>query len=326
MKEKKARIIYPLLLSALATLFASYLILRELEWEEHVSIRKGVCLFTSGLLFFPCLFLALNNIQIHTHKGRKFIRSFKLRYSDVYDISNKLVSAVQAVFCCLTGLTSIQYSCTRNILKTSHYISEAYAWFGAAYFFYDVWSMYKVWSAKVTQQKLEGVKNQILLKTMRLTAYLTQNFMIVFHHVFIGCFGFLVITYLRGGLGDCFFGYIYLMEFSTPFVSFRGILSKIGLKKSRWYVVNGLAMLITFFIFRVAMFPYVVNLFAQSINVDFFTAVKKLPKNCLISISLLLFPQIYWFLLMANGAVHVLCIKEKSEKLAENNNLKKKTR
>lgn len=42
------------------------------------------------------------------------------------------------------------------------------------------------------------------------------------------------LQYLRGGLGDCFFGYIYLMEASTPFVSLRGILSKIGLKNSKW--------------------------------------------------------------------------------------------
>lgn len=41
------------------------------------------------------------------------------------------------------------------------------------------------------------------------------------------------------------------------------------------YVVNGLAMLMTFFIFRVAMFPYVINLFAHSINVDFFTVSEK---------------------------------------------------
>lgn len=37
------------------------------------------------------------------------------------------------------------------------------------------------------------------------------------------------------------------------------------------YIVNGLMMLATFFMFRVAMFPYVVNIFAQTLDVDFFT-------------------------------------------------------
>lgn len=61
------------------------------------------------------------------------------------------------------------------------------------------------------------------------------------------------------------------MEASTPFVSLRGILAKMGLKQSKWYIVNGLVMLATFFVFRVAMFPYVINLFAKAIGVDFFT-------------------------------------------------------
>ncbi|XP_066149287.1 TLC domain-containing protein 3A isoform X1 [Euwallacea fornicatus] len=328
-EAKRASIIYPLLLLAVAALFVPYFILRELEWEEHVSISKGFCLFASGLLFFPSLFLVLNNVQLHTQTGRKFVKSCKLCHSEVYDISNKCVSAVQALFCCFTGLTSVQYSCSRDVLRTSHYVSEAYAWFGAAYFFYDLWSMYTVWSAKfeqMSQPQMNGAQNKILLKAMRVTAYLSSNFLMVFHHVFIGCFGFLVITYLRGGLGDCFFGFVYLMEASTPFVSLRGILTKLGLKNSKWYVANGLAMLSTFFIFRVAMFPYVINLFAQAIQVDFFTAVKRLPRNCLISISLLLFPQIYWFLLMLKGATKLLFSKNGCDKLTNNNNLRKKTR
>ncbi|KAL1501441.1 hypothetical protein ABEB36_006759 [Hypothenemus hampei] len=256
------------------------------------------------------------------------MRYYKLSYSDVFDISNKCVSSVQALFCCLTGLTSLQYSCPRDILRTSHYISEAYAWFGAAYFLYDIWSMYKVWSISMSQEEMRGFFNWIFLKTMRLMAYLTHNFMIVFHHIFIGGFGFLVITHLRGGLGDCFFGFIYLMEASTPFVSIRAILSKIGLKNSKWYVANGLVMLATFFIFRVAMFPYVINMFAQAKQVGFVTAVKLLPKNCLISIGLLLFPQIYWFALMLNGAAKVLLGKQDTSRrvLSNNNNLKKKLR
>lgn len=305
-EAKKASVIYPLFVLVLCSLTVTYLILRDLDWEEHISIRRGLWLFGSGLLFFPALFIILNNFQFHTHEGRKFIRAYKLSHSDVFDISNKCVSAVQALFCCLTGLTCVRYSCSRDILRTSHYISEAYGWFGAAYFFYDTWSMYRVWSAKMTQPQMNGIKNKIILKTARITAYLSSNFMIVFHHIFIGCFGFLVITYLRGGLGDCFFGYIYLMEVSTPFVSLRGILSKLALKTSKWYISNGLVMLGTFFVFRVAMFPYVINLFAQSIQVDFITALTKLPRNCLISISLLLFPQIYWFFLMVKGATEIL--------------------
>lgn len=72
------------------------------------------------------------------------------------------------------------------MLKTSHYISEGYAWFGAAYFLYDIWSMYKIFSAKQDDHFSNGANIFV--------EYLQKNFVIVGHHLFIGCFGFLVIT------------------------------------------------------------------------------------------------------------------------------------
>lgn len=170
------------------------------------------------------------------------------------------------------------------MLKTSHYISEAYAWFGAAYFLYDIWSMYVVHVSALVVVKKNG-------RISKFCDYLIKNPIIVVHHVFIGGFGFLFITvshvgekqqtnatgnvfcflqYLRGGLGDCFFGFVYLMEASTPFVSLRGVLSKIGLKTSKIYVVNGLLMLLVFFLCRVAMFPYVIYLYAKSAGLGYF--------------------------------------------------------
>ncbi|KAJ8972106.1 hypothetical protein NQ314_000332 [Rhamnusium bicolor] len=265
-EQKKAGSIIPLLLLAFFSVVVSILTVNNLEWESRISIKRGLILFFSGLVFFPSLYLAMNCIFLHTNSGRKIVKTYKLSYSDVFDISNKQVSAVQALFGCITGLTSVCYSCSRNILKTSHYITEAYAWFGAAYFFYDIWSMYK---------------------------------------------------HLRGGLGDCFFGFVYLMEASTPFVSLRGILSKIGMKNSSIYVINGLVMLAVFFLCRIAMFPYVMYMYAQTIKMDFISAVYTLPRSCLISIAILLLPQMYWFLLMVNGATKVL-----KKSVSNNNNLK----
>lgn len=57
-----------------------------------------------------------------------------------------------------------------------------------------------------------------------------------------------------------------MMEFSTPFVSLRGILSTMRLKDSKAYVINGLAMLVTFFIFRVMMWPYVYYWYSGTVN------------------------------------------------------------
>lgn len=69
--------------------------------------------------------------------------------------------------------------------------------------------------------------------------------------------------YLRGELGDCTFGFVYLMELSTPFVSLRGILARLRLKQARLYLANGLLMLATFFVCRVASLPYVCLLYSR---------------------------------------------------------------
>lgn len=56
----------------------------------------------------------------------------------------RIVSSVQAILSCVAGTVVCAWSCTRDFIRSSHYMSEAYAWFGAAYFFYDIWSMYCV--------------------------------------------------------------------------------------------------------------------------------------------------------------------------------------
>ncbi|XP_019869258.2 TLC domain-containing protein 3A [Aethina tumida] len=296
--------------AACGSLLLSVAVVHDLHWETHISIVRGTALFLLGLVFFTCSYYAIKIAFEATKSGRRVAKTYNLQEADIMEISNKQVSAVQALFCCMTGATCSWYSCRRNMMKTSHYISEAYAWFGAAYFFYDIWSMYKVHRAKVAQKPEMNGNGNAVVKTeslvSKITSYLRKNGVIVFHHLFIGMFGFLVITHLRGGFGDCFFGFVYLMEASTPFVSVRGILSKIGLKDSSLYVYNGIIMLITFFICRVAMFPYVIYVYGQAAGLDFISAIKSLPRGCLTGIAILLLPQIYWFWLMIRGAVKIM--------------------
>ncbi|CAH1997942.1 unnamed protein product [Acanthoscelides obtectus] len=315
-EHRKVRDIYIYLPLAILALLGSILTVRDLEWDSHISTGRGIILFFCGLVFFTSLYLALNVLFLHTPQGRRISKIYKLTYGDVIDISNKEVSAVQALFCCITGVTCVCYSCNRNALRSSHYISEAYGWFGAAYFLYDIWSMYMVFAATHVQTDTgsNSYFDKVVRKAFMILAYLKHNAMIVGHHIFIGGFGFLVITSLRGDFGDCFFGFVYLMEASTPFVSLRGILSKIGMKNHPVYVMNGLIMLVVFFICRIAMFPYTIYVYSRTIGTDFISAIQTLPKGCLVSILILLIPQIYWFHLMLIGATKVI------KKSASNNN------
>ncbi|XP_063220215.1 TLC domain-containing protein 3A [Bacillus rossius redtenbacheri] len=268
--------------------------------EDRISVARGSWLALLGLVFFVSLYDLLNYVALRTRAGNIFRKKYELTLFEVLDISNKTVSAVQAVLSCLTGSVVCIWSCTRNFLRSSHFMSEAYAWFGAAYFFYDIWSMYQVHTSSFSSSHSIQTRRMSKVKD-----YIVKQPMILLHHIFIGSFGFLVIVYLRGGLGDCVFGFVYLMELSTPFVSFRGILSRLKMKASTLYFVNGLVMLVTFFFCRVMMFPYVCYLYSQVVGLPFFEAVWLLPSSCKIGIGVLMLPQIYWFLLMLNGAFKV---------------------
>ncbi|KAM8718443.1 hypothetical protein ACLKA7_001624 [Drosophila subpalustris] len=141
--------------------------------------------------------------------------------------------------------------------------------------------------------------------------YVLTHPVMMIHHIFIGTFGLLVVTYIRGG-GHCIYSYMFMMEFSTPFVSLRSILSTMKLKDCRLYIVNGLAMLGTFFVCRVCMWPYVMWRYSLAIDAaSMWSAMLGLPRGCLISIAILFLPQLYWFYLMFMGALKVFLPKRR---------------
>lgn len=135
--------------------------------------------------------------------------------------------------------------------------------------------------------------------------YIKITKLMVFHHMFIGSYGLIVISSWRGGLGDCVFSFMFLMEFSTPFVSFRSILSILKLKKTKLFFINGLLMLITFTIFRILMLPALLFHYSTVIKQTFVQALINLPLGCKLSIVALFLPQFYWFNLIIRVAMRV---------------------
>lgn len=135
--------------------------------------------------------------------------------------------------------------------------------------------------------------------------YVKKTKLMVFHHLFIGGYGLVVISAWRGGLGDCVISFVFLMEFSTPFVSFRSILSILNLKKTKLFFINGFVMLISFTIFRILMLPALLYYYSTVVNLSFIQALMKLPLGCKLSIIALFLPQFYWFNLMIRVAVRV---------------------
>ncbi|XP_017462602.1 PREDICTED: protein FAM57B [Rhagoletis zephyria] len=331
---------------------------------DRISLQRGLFLTSLGFIYFVSLTDFCNKYLLNTKRGLQFRKKYRLMMSDVMEITNKIVSAIQAAFSFLVGFIVCKSTCSKSFVYASHFLMEAYGWFGTAYFMYDIWSMYKVHTQKIAD-KLRlmslntaagaGVRcssNGVNIvngaaagngscdgysdgddSPVRATAqqrenddiydydgdcvqipkdgkwdfikYVITHPVMMIHHIFIGTFGLLVVTYIRGG-GHCIYSYMFMMEFSTPFVSMRSILSTMRLKDSRAYIINGLLMLGTFLVFRVFMWPYVMYRYSVAINVSLWQAVTTLPRGCIISILILFLPQLYWFFLMVKGALKVL--------------------
>ncbi|XP_055906157.1 uncharacterized protein LOC129941512 [Eupeodes corollae] len=366
---------------------------------DRISLQRGLFLTSMGFIYFVSLTDFFNKYLLETPQGIKFRKKYRLMMSDVMEITNKIVSAVQAAFSCLAGFIVCKSTCSKSFVYASHFFMEAYAWFGTAYFMYDIWSMYKVHTQKISDKlklmkltsnpaftpspTLSHTTNGLYDKHIAANAkksfaassnssttpsptaspidetsplfhkrhhedeiydydgepiqipeggnwdflkYVITHPVMMIHHVFIGTFGLLVVTYIRGG-GHCIYSYMFMMEFSTPFVSLRSILSTLGMKNSRAYIANGLVMLGSFFLCRIVMWPYVFYKYSEVINSTFIDSIATLPRGCIISVLILFLPQVYWFFLMLKGALKVfLPSKSKSfpitkHKESKNNNL-----
>ncbi|XP_034671287.1 ceramide synthase [Drosophila subobscura] len=333
---------------------------------DRITLQRGLFLTSLGFIYFVSLTDFCNKYLLETRRGQEFRRKYRLMMSDVLEITNKIVSAIQASFSFLVGLIVCKSTCTKSFVYASHFLMEAYGWFGTAYFMYDIWSMYKVHTQKIadklhllrlTKGQAQGHGSSSIVNghvrshceagaNGRASAggnnngstpgtpheicdydgacvqipkdgrwdflkYVLTHPVMMIHHVFIGTFGLLVVTYIRGG-GHCIYSYMFMMEFSTPFVSLRSILSTMRLKESRVYIANGLLMLATFFVCRVCMWPYVMWRYSLAIEAaSLWSAMSGLPRGCLVSIAILFLPQLYWFYLMVLGALKVFLPKRR---------------
>lgn len=127
------------------------------------------------------------------------------------------MSAIQAILSSTAGYIVCNSSCRASFLKASHYMSDGYAWFGAAYFIYDMWSMYKVYvqklldkgaakaskmangnghlsSESLSSDTTGGDVNIEPVKTVSFLRFCIRHPVMIIHHVFLGSFGLLVIV------------------------------------------------------------------------------------------------------------------------------------
>uniref|UniRef100_UPI00398E793C TLC domain-containing protein 3A-like isoform X2 n=1 Tax=Pristiophorus japonicus TaxID=55135 RepID=UPI00398E793C len=194
-------------------------------------------------------------------------------------------------------------------ISTRHWISKDYVLFGTPYMAYDIYAMYLCYWHKHRAKQENG---QHSTSFNIVTGFLKGNILIVLHHLLLLLIFLPITMFYRKGLGDFFLGCLYLTELSTPFVCFAKILSQLGKQNTLLYKVNGLIVMVTFFLCRILVFPYMYWAYGRQYGIAAHRVPFHIPRHCTVAIAILMAPQVYWLTLIIRKAVR--CVKSvKSE-------------
>ena len=171
------------------------------------------------------------------------IHQFLVKILRDYTIACHGISIIQSLLTCSVGLTTL-LSIKNNSLdlitpnNTTSQFLNMYCAFQTSYFWLDIYFMAsKIKSTKTRQNKNPGCQK--------------PETTIILHHIFMGLLLPPVTLRLRSNKGDFFVACFMMFEASAPFTNFRAILSHVGRKSSKMYLVNGFLMLVTFFASRI---------------------------------------------------------------------------
>jgi len=275
---------------------------------DQPGLFTGTIEFILGIIFFPLIFCAVTNFLKNSVPGKKFCKRFEIKANGILDIGNKLTSSTFAFLACMTGIT-VAKQCNGNELTDRYYVLDNYLIFGFSYFFYDIVSMFMVFSTEH--------KEEVTVSTKEALRFLMAKPMIILHHTFVPLVGFPLLMLYRGGSGDCLLGTSFLIEASTPFVSLRVILVHLKMKDSLVYVVNGLLMLVSFFFCRVMLFPYLYYWYACLIDVSLLSTLLSISPWVHLAVLGLWSPQLIWFHRMLKGSLKLIKEANKRNKVEE---------
>eukprot|EP00092_Neocalanus_flemingeri_P018555 GFUD01020092.1.p1 GENE.GFUD01020092.1~~GFUD01020092.1.p1 ORF type:complete len:312 (-),score=45.39 GFUD01020092.1:162-1097(-) len=269
---------------------------------DKPGILTGIAEFLLGTIFFPLVCYICQRFFRTTSVGLHLCEEYNIKSNGIHDISNKITSSTFALLACSTGVF-VNQQCNSDILNERFYILDNYLIFGVSYFLYDVASMYMVYST------LE--KEEVTVSAKEIFKFLSERPLIIFHHIFVPLVGFPAMMYFRGGYGDCLLGTSFLIESSTPFVSLRVILVHLQQKESLLYVVNGILMLVSFFLCRVMLFPILYWWYSSVSGLSLITAILTVPMWVHLSVIGLWTPQLMWFNRMLKGSIKIIKDRQK---------------
>ncbi|KAJ8250926.1 hypothetical protein GJAV_G00214830 [Gymnothorax javanicus] len=251
-----------------------------------------LAILIAGSVFFPGLFL-LSKRCLRRIPGRSWSEG------DAVIVSARLVSSIQAIMASSAGYI-IATSC-KDIVEDQHWLTSSYILFAVPYFVYDIYAMFMCYWYKLWVKGHEVDEGPEALRAA-LSSYLRREFLMVLHHVVMVTVCFPVSVFWRQGKGDYFQGVMFLAELSTPSVCLGKILIQYKQQHTLLHKVNGGLMLVTFFICRVLLFPYLYYAYSRYASIPFYMVPLSVPWQCNLGAAVLMAPQLYWFCLICRGA------------------------
>ena len=121
------------------------------------------------------------------------------------------------------------------------------------------------------------------------------------HHL---CFSIVapITLSLRKNRGDFIIGCFLLMEIPVIFLHIQNTLAGTGRSASPAYVCNGLLTIGSYFVFRLAIFPYMFHRLAQRRGTSLLNVHRTLSTSCVLGSIACFSIQIYWFYMIVRKA------------------------
>ncbi|XP_070572728.1 TLC domain-containing protein 3A-like isoform X2 [Ptychodera flava] len=182
-----------------------------------------------------------------------------------------------------------------STVAVKHWLTNSYATFGLPYMIYDVYAMFVMHCAKKPHLQTAALSSAI-------KDYCWNNLAIVVHHLAIAIIAYPLVMFLRNGKGDFFIGCFYSVEMATPFLHLRAILTLIGWKKSKLYLINGVLIIVTFFCCRLLVFPFIYYMYGRSKGLTLWEVPQNIPIQCNVGCFILFAFQVYWYFLILRTA------------------------
>lgn len=242
---------------------------------------------SSGAVVFPGLFVAFRRVL-----PRVFSRWSD---ADVVLVSERLVSSVHALMATAAGVLVVS-SCWSDVIHDRHWLATDFVVsYGVPYMTYDIGAMYL---SHYHRFRVKGHEDHARHSLRTVRAFLRREFLLVLHHIALLTVLLPVTMFFRKDQGDFFIGCLFLTEISTPFVSLGKILIQLGLQESWIHKLNGVLVLLTFFVCRIALFPFMYWTYGRHYGLPLPRVPAHLPLAANLGSACILAPQLYWFVLL----------------------------